>query len=138
MTLAFLLTPVADVVWLPLDASIAEAIDSLRAWRYTAVPILDPDGRYAGTVTAADLLFHLVEVGLEGTLAQVERRREHQAVSVDTDVRAVLAKAADQNFVPVIDSRNVLMGIVTRRAILMHVEQHLADDVLLPPDAVRR
>lgn len=138
MNLAFLLTPVADVVWLPVDASVREAIDSLRAWRYTAVPILDAEGRYSGTITAADVLFHLVEVGDEGTLGQVQRRREHVAVSVDTDVRAVLTVAADQNFVPVTDSRGVLMGIVTRRAILRHVEQRLAADVLLPPDEPKR
>jgi len=138
VNLAFLLTPVADVVWLPLAATVREAIDSLRAWRYTAVPILDPDGRYSGTVTAADLLFHLVEVGEDGTLAEVKQRREHVAVSIDTDVRAVLNVAADQNFVPVIDSRGVLMGIVTRRAILMHVEQRLAAEVLAPTEASQR
>ncbi|MEO0602669.1 MAG: CBS domain-containing protein [Myxococcota bacterium] len=130
MNLAFLLTPVADVVWLPLAATVREAVDSLRAWRYTAVPILDPEGRYSGTITASDLLFHIVEVGQEGPLAEVRQRREHVAVSVDTDVRAVLAVAADQNFVPVIDSRGVLMGLVTRRAILQHVERELSDEVL--------
>ncbi|MEN0067413.1 MAG: CBS domain-containing protein [Myxococcota bacterium] len=138
MNLAFLLTPVADVVWLPVAATVREAIDSLRAWRYTAVPILDSEGRYSGTVTAADLLFHLVEVGQQGTLANLQRRREHVAVSIDTDVRAVLAVAADQNFVPVIDSRGVLMGIVTRRAILQHVERRWTEDVLLPEGASKR
>ena len=119
VNLAFLLTPVADVVWLPRAATVREAIDSLRAWRYTAVPVLDPEGRYTGTVTAAEL-------------EEVKRRREHVAVSVDTEVGGVLKVAAGQSFVPVIDSRGVLMGAVTRRVILEPVEQRRSSEERVP------
>jgi predicted transcriptional regulator len=63
----------------------------------------------------------------------VERRLAHRPVGVDTDIRQLLAVAADQNFIPVVDSRGVLMGIVTRRTILGFCERLLGQHGLLPP-----
>lgn len=134
MNLAFFLTPVANVAWLPITASVEDAVRSMRDHSYTAVPLLDRQGRYVGTLTEGDLLFYLAEHGASAgpaRLAAVPRRIEPRAVGVDTDVRALLTVAADQNFVPVIDSRGVLMGIVTRRAILVHCERLLAEHGLL-------
>ena len=136
MNLAFFLTPVANVVWLPVTASVADAVRSIRDHSYTAVPLLDRHGRYVGTLTEGDLLFYLADHGPDaGTarLAAVERRLQPRAVGIDTDIRTLLTVAADQNFVPVIDSRGVLMGIVTRRKILIECERLLAEHDLLGP-----
>ena len=65
-------------------------------------------------------------------LSDVTRRVENRAVAVDSDIRGLLSVAADQNFVPVIDSRGVLMGIVTRKAIIAECAQILGEHGLLP------
>lgn len=135
MNLAFFLTPVARVVWLPIHVPVAQAVQTMRIHRYTAVPLLDAQGRYVGTLTEGDLLFHLADAGAEADrarLADVPRRVENRAVAVDTDIRGLLTVAADQNFVPVVDSRGVLMGIVTRKAILAECAQILGEHGLLP------
>lgn len=135
MNLAFYLTPVSQVTWLSVHASVSEAVHTIRQHRYTAVPLLDGQGRYVGTLTEGDLLFHLVDSGMSGEttrLIDVRRRVENRAVGVDADIRSLLTVAADQNFVPVIDSRGVLMGIVTRKAILAQCESLLARHQLLP------
>ena len=49
------------------------------------------------------------------------RRRDYKAVPVTTDMHALLNAAIDQNFVPVVDDRNVFIGIVRRTAILRQV-----------------
>lgn len=135
VNLAFFLTPVADVVWLPSGARVGEAVDSLRNHGYSAVPVLDAQGRYVDAVTARDLLSHLAlpEGDRSDPLEQVARRTATRALGIETDIRGLLAVAADQNFVPVVDSRRVLMGIVTRRAILSFCERLLAEHGLLPP-----
>lgn len=135
MNLAFFLTPVARVECLEVRSIVAEAVRTMRRHRFSAVPLLDGHGRYVGTLTEGDLLFYLADTGAGGetaALSQVPRRAEHQAVGVDTDIRQLLAVAADQNFVPVVDSRGVLMGIVTRKAILAQCERLLAEHGLLP------
>lgn len=129
MNLAFFLTPLENVAWLAVTATVADAVEAMRAHSFSAVPLLDPQRHYVGTLTEGDLLFFLADHGDEAgeaRLAAVPRRVDVRAVGVDTDVRALLGVAADQNFVPVVDSRGVLMGIVTRRAILVHFESRWA------------
>lgn len=130
MNLGFFLTPVAQVVCLEAHLSVEQAVDRLREHRYTAVPLLDDEARYLGTLTSADLLAHLAE-GRAGTLAEVDRSVSNQAVGIDTDVQSLFRVVVDQNFVPVVDSRGVLMGIVTRKAILTHFERLLSEHGLL-------
>lgn len=133
MNLAFFLTPVAQVVSLVTTDTVADAVELLRSHRYTAVPLLDRQGRYAGTLTEGDLLMHLADGRPAGAvLTEVARRMEHRPVAVDADIRGLLSVAADQNFVPVVDSRGVLMGIVTRKAILAWCERLMATHGLLP------
>ena len=54
-------------------------------------------------------------------IASFPRRRDYKAVPVTTDMHALLNAAVDQNFVPVVDDRNVFIGIVRRTAILQQV-----------------
>lgn len=138
MNVAFFLTPVAEVAWLAIDASVDEALGAMRRHRYAAVPLLDQKGRYVGTLTEGDLLYHLADRGLVGAgarLDEVPRRVENRAIGVDTDVRELIQVAVDQNFVPVVDSRGVLMGIVRRKAILAQLERLLRTNGLLPTRA---
>ena len=43
-----------------------------------------------------------------------------EPVSVTADMRSLLMKATDQNFVPVVDDKGDFIGIVTRRAIMRY------------------
>jgi CBS-domain-containing membrane protein len=124
LNLAFFLTPLENVAWLAETATVDDAVTAMRAHSYSAVPLLDAQRRYVGTLTEGDLLFFLADHAdraREARLAEVPRRVDVRAVGVDTDVGGLVGVASDQNFVPVVDSRGVLMGIVTRRAILLHL-----------------
>jgi hypothetical protein len=52
-------------------------------------------------------------------LAAVKRRIAVHPVDIDAEIEALFALALDQNFVPVVDSRQVFIGIVRRRSILV-------------------
>ena len=51
---------------------------------------------------------------------EIAHRRDNEPVPVTVDMRSLLEKAADQNFVPVIDDKQDFIGIVTRRAIMRY------------------
>ena len=127
MNVAFFLTPKSEVAWVPVGATMRQAIERMEAHRYTAVPLLDEDGRYVGTLTEGDLLWMMKRTpGLtfEATeyvrLSEVPRRMQNKPVQIDAEVEQLLSLAADQNFVPVVDSRDVFIGIVRRKAIIEH------------------
>ena len=57
-------------------------------------------------------------------------RRAVQPVRVDTRVEDLIAVAADQNFVPVVDDKDDFIGIVTRSRILKYcLEQYFVATV---------
>jgi CBS domain-containing protein len=113
MNVAFILTPKQDVVWLPAQATLERAIQILAPHRYSAVPIVDADGAYAGTLTEGDILWHLLAAERTG------RRIPLGKVRV-IDVPRHHSNRAEQNFVPVIDDREAFIGIVRRQQIIAH------------------
>jgi CBS domain-containing protein len=126
MKVAFFLTPKAEVAWVSTRATVRQALEKMEHYRYTAVPLLSPEGHYAGTLTEGDLLWYLKQhphVRFEDTeavaLSEVSRRLVVRPISVNSDIEELLSLALDQNFVPVIDDREVFIGIVRRRTILL-------------------
>lgn len=125
MNLAFFLTPKSEVVWIPASATMRQALERMQYHRYTAVPLLDEEGRYVGTLTEGDLLWKMKSMpnfsfgdAERVLLRDVPRRMEIVPVRVTVEIDELLTRAVDQNFVPVVDSRDVFMGIVTRRALI--------------------
>ena len=56
---ASFLTPKHEVMWLPAEITIEEALERMQVHRHVAVPILDGQGHYVGTLTNGDILRHL-------------------------------------------------------------------------------
>jgi CBS domain-containing protein len=125
MNVAFFLTPKAEVIWVAAHATMRQALERMEYHRYSAVPLLDSEGRYVGTLTEGDLLWKMKnspELTFADTerikLVDVPRRFENKAVLVTTEIETLLALAVDQNFVPIVDGRGVFMGIVRRKALI--------------------
>ena len=124
MNVAFFLTPKVDVAWVKSSATLRQAIERMEHHRYTAVPVLAADGTYVGTLTEGDLLWYMKkhpDLRFEDTrdvpLEEVERRIAVRPVRIDADIEQLLERALDQNFVPVVDDRDVFIGIVRRLSI---------------------
>ncbi|MGV3624054.1 MAG: CBS domain-containing protein [Archangium sp.] len=124
MNVAFFLTPKSEVIWVPETATLRQAIERMEPSRFAAIPILDSHGRYAGTLTEGDLLWSLWHSNRDAAqhlpLAQLARHAKYKQVSIDAEVEELLTLAAQQNFVPVADSRGVFIGIVRRKSIIEH------------------
>ena len=127
MNILFFLTPKAQCAYLREDDTVRQAIERMESAGYAALPILAKDGSYRGTLTEGDLLWALKKLCImdireaeKHGIMQITHRKDNQPVSVDTKIEDLLAKAIDQNFVPVVDDRNTFIGIITRKAIMQH------------------
>jgi CBS domain-containing protein len=125
MKIAFFLTPKAEVAWVSTTATVRQALERMEHHRYTAVPVLTPDGHYDSTLTEGDLLWYIKnhpEVSFKDTehlrLADVPRRLACRPIDINAEIEALFTLALDQNFVPVVDDRQVFIGIVRRKSIL--------------------
>ena len=143
MKVAFFLTLKEEVVYLSLDATMRQALERMEYHRYSAVPILDQAGRYVGTLTEGDLLWKMKHTpGLTFAqtetyrLADVPRHVVNHPVHIDAEMEELLSKATDQNFVPVVDSRDVFIGIVRRRDLIQYCLRLVQEQRGLRPDAM--
>ena len=127
MNILFFLTPKAMCAYIEADDTLRQAMERMERSGYSALPVLDKNGKYCGVVTEGDLLWTVKRVcGLdlrqteEHSISEIEHRRAVQPVRVDTRVEDLISVAAEQNFVPVIDDKGDFIGIVTRSRILKY------------------
>lgn len=130
MNIAFFLLPKEEVVYVTPRTTMRQALERMEHHRYNALPIVDADGRYVGTITEGDLLFMLKRTpGLSFDNAHTVRIEDipqvkrHQPVRIDATMDDLISLAIEQNFVPVVDERGVFIGIVRRKEILEYCAQ---------------
>ena len=116
-----LLIPKNDTMYLDDTTSISAAMDKLRTSGYTAVPVIREDGTYAGTVSEGDFLWAFLDGkdengdGQAMAVKTIMQSNRNPAVKTDVDLTQLFSEALNQNFVPVVDDRNMFIGIVTRK-----------------------
>lgn len=134
MNVAFFLLPKQDVICLTQDATLRQTLERMEYHRYTAVPIINDDGGYAGTVTEGDLLWYIknhTDLTLEQTnkvkLADVPLRMNNKTVQIDANMDDLISLAKVQNFVPVVDDMNRFIGIVRRSEIIDYCQKIITE-----------
>jgi CBS domain-containing protein len=125
MKIAFFLLPKIEVVCLKPHFTLRQTLEKMEHHRYTAVPILNENGNYLGTVTEGDLLWFFKnneELSFENahrhTLSEVTLRLSNKTVRIDSNMEDLIRLAKVQNFVPVIDDMERFIGIVRRSDII--------------------
>lgn len=126
MNILFFLTPKVKLQYLEDDDTVRQAIEKIRVKGYTAIPIISKkDGSYVGTVSEGDFLWHLIdentwniyELEKEKVVDIIDKDR-YRPVKVSAEIDDLLQLIMNQNFVPVVDDRDVFMGIITRRRVI--------------------
>jgi CBS domain-containing protein len=125
VNIAFFLVPKDEVIYLSPDSTMRQALERMEYHRYSAVPLIDEEGKYAGTITEGDLLWklkHDPEIGFDNThkvyLRDVPQHVTILPVRIDQQMQDLITLATNQNYVPVIDDNEVFIGIIRRREII--------------------
>ena len=121
-----LLTPKARLAYLDDSMSCRQALEKMKAHGFTCIPLLsEKTGTYLGSISEGDLLWFITSQERYDMyecenipVASLMRRDFIPAVKVDTTADEVLKMVMAQNYVPVVDDRNILMGIITRRSVI--------------------
>ncbi len=131
MNIAPFIQPKAEVFYLRDNMTLRKGLMTLRASGYTAIPVIDKEDRYVGVASEGDFLWSIighVEYQEEMEQDKIESHRirdiirsgKFKPARIDTNMEQLLEQAKRQNFVPVVDDRNVFIGIVTRRDIISY------------------
>ena len=127
MNIFRLLKPKVTVAYLKKNNTIRQGIEKMQVHGYSAIPVIDDNGEYIGTVSEGDFLRFILEnrghdpsVAESSHVIQIVNEERNQPVRVDTTMKELLLRVMDQNFVPVTDDRNIFIGIVTRRDVIKY------------------
>ena len=132
------LTPKIEVEYINIDSTVRQGLEKMKFHGYAAIPVIDDEGRYVGTVTEGDFLWALYNNNnpdlkkLEKTELRTIIRRDYQAVQASASMDEILTRVYYQNFVPVVDDRGVFIGLIKRKDIIRHLANIKVD---LPEDA---
>lgn len=127
MNIAFFLLPKKDVIYLNSNSTMRQALERMEYHRYTAVPIIDNNGKYVGVLTEGDLLWKMKNTpGLtflntqKIRLDEIERHTLNSPVNVNSQMEDLIAYAAEHNFVSVVDDNGIFIGIVRRSELIKY------------------
>ncbi len=125
MNILFFLTPKSEVAYIYEDYTMRQALEKMEYHRYSAIPIIDEEGKYVGTMTEGDLLWTLkndFSLDLKSVedvpIMHIKRRMDNAPVSINANIEDLISKSMNQNFVPVIDDQKTFIGIIKRRDII--------------------
>ncbi|MDR3601194.1 MAG: CBS domain-containing protein [Desulfosporosinus sp.] len=132
MNVAFFLIPKKDIVYLKENSTMRQALERMEYHSYSAVPLINDEGRYVGTITEGDLLWKLKNtVGLtfQNTqdifLSEVEQHVQNLPVTIEAQIEDLISRAVVQNFIPVVDDQQIFIGIVRRREMIEYCSKLL-------------
>ncbi len=134
MNILLFLTPKNDVAYLYEDYTLRQALEKMEFHRYQAIPVLNRDGEYVGTITEGDLLWTIKNKGSLSMrkaesipLSAIPRRTQNEPVRIDTTMEMLIEKALNQNFIPVIDDRSCFIGIIKRKVIIQYCYERMQE-----------
>ena len=130
MNIIMLLKPKETVKYIYEDSTLRQGLEKMRAHSYTALPVINKEGKYIGTVSEGDFLYYILDkqsnnmrANEKYKISDILRPDFNPAVKINVSMDEVLNRALNQNFVPIVDSRNTLCGILTRRGVIAHLAE---------------
>ena len=133
MNVAFFTRPKQEITYLYNDITVDQALEKMHSSSYAAVPVIDREGHYVGTISEGDLLWFIVkgEGGEPHTMAiesleqfrltdLLDQTKKNPPVTISASIENLIIRAMETNFVPITDDRGMFIGIVTRRSIIKH------------------
>jgi CBS-domain-containing membrane protein len=132
LNIAFYLTPKEEVIWIAEDSTMRQALEKMEYHRYSAMPLVNKEGKYAGTITEGDLLWNLKRYPdlrfkdlHKVRIKDLPKHQYNEAVSINSQIEELIPLAVHQNFIPVVDDQRNFIGIVKRSTIINYLYERL-------------
>lgn len=105
--------------------TVQQALRFMRSHGYTEIPVVNQDGFYLGVVGEGDFLWHVLDYGgyesvkddKVGTFVQRGNIPALKITATDADLQNAAVRCT---FVPIVDDRNVFVGVITRKDVLQY------------------
>ena len=125
MNIMRFVVPKSLVEYVTADNTVRQALEKMRYHRYVAIPVIDDEGKYVGTLRNDDIFSYFLDSdGFSTRSAERDKvselldRNYSPPVYHNASMDELIEKVKEHNFVPVVDDRGCFIGIILRRDIL--------------------
>ncbi len=133
MNILFFLLPKKDVEFVLDTFSIRQVIEKMEFHHYSAIPVLDKQGKYLNTISCEDLLFAIKDAKLNWEqsmkipICTIKPHKKIQSITINKEMNDLIEMISNQNFVPVCDDNNFFIGIITRKSVIQYLKRLIKD-----------
>ena len=117
--------PKSLVEYVQTPSTVRQALEKMRYHHYVAIPVLDGDGRYIGTLRNDDIFKYFLDNGSFDTrsaerdsVMNILDKDYSKPIYHNASISELINRVKEHNFVPVVDDRGCFIGIVLRRDVL--------------------
>ena len=135
MNIMRFIIPKSLVEYVTVDSTVRQALEKMRFHRYVAIPVIDGEGKYVGTLRNDDILSYFLDSGSFDTksaerdmVVDVIDGLYSPPVYHNSSMEELIDRVREHNFVPVVDDRGCFVGIILRRDILNFLFNHYVNN----------
>ncbi len=125
MNILRFMIPKSSVEYIQDTSTVRQALEKMRYHRYVAIPVLDEEGIYVGTLRNDDIFSYFLDNGTfnsraaeKDSVMTILDKNYSKPLYHNASVEELINNVKEHNFVPVVDDRGCFIGIVLRRDIL--------------------
>ena len=143
LNILFFITPKIEVEYVYDYYTIRQAMEKMEYHRYTSIPIINKKGEYVATITEGDLLWKIKsrfedkqdDINLKSLenidIKNIDKYNNYKTISINSDMENIISLAINQNFIPVVDDKNIFIGIIKRSDIISYFNDKMNGKSLL-------
>lgn len=128
MNIMRFVVPKSLVSYIDEDSTVRQAVEKMRYHRYVAIPVLDGEGKYVGTLKNDDILNYFLErasfdtrVAENSAVRDIVSKSSAKPLYHTASIEELIDKVKEHNFVSVVDDRGCFVGIILRRDVLNYL-----------------
>ena len=125
MNIIRFMIPKSAVEYIGTDSTVRQALEKMRYHRYVAIPVLDENGVYVGTLRNDDLFKYFLDsetfdakAAERDSVMSILDLDYSKAIYHSASVNELIERVKEHNFVPVVDDRGCFIGLILRRDVL--------------------
>ena len=122
------LIPKQQTFYLEADSTIRQVLEKFDAHKFSVVPLIDENGVYVTTISEGDILRFIKNIcNFNQSLAEmvkidnIEIYRPYKTLPITASMEEVINLSLEQNFIPLVDDRNVFIGIIKRKEVIKYL-----------------
>lgn len=122
------LIPKQQTFYLEDDSTIRQVLEKFDAHKFSVVPLIDENGVYVTTISEGDILRFIKNIcNFNQSLAEmvkidnIEIYRPYKTLPITASMEEVINLSLEQNFIPLVDDRNVFIGIIKRKEVIKYL-----------------